>query len=370
LNVDERSSRGRVERVVAAGRRIQDPKSPVGRHARLRLSETSGLSEAGIELALMECLETNPGQEEIRTLLARTGRAPRCHVILAANVCTAPLRALALAVATSPRVVVRPSRRDPVVTEALVEILAADQAFGETYGGTIEMTETIAPAPSEELHVYGSDASIEAIARGLPEGVLVRAHGTGFGVAVIGANDDLEAAAESLAADVVPFDQRGCLSPRVALVEGFSTRMERFAAHLEAALTRAGERVPRGPLDPEAAAEIAMYGASMEAVGSFFGRQTFALGLDPSPRALVLPPAARVVHVAPAQADDARRLLEPWASFVTIVGANDLEGAPLVRAVYALVPHARRAPLGRMQMPPLDGPVDLRPPRSTIPAGV
>jgi hypothetical protein len=51
-------------------------------------------------------------------------------------------------------------------------------------------------------------------------------------------------------------------------------------------------------------------------------------------------------------------LLGPWAPFLTIVGA-DADG-DLARAVRALAPRARKAPLGEMQRPPLDGPVDLR----------
>ncbi len=42
----------RVRRVVAAGRRIADPADTLGREARARLPETSGLSPEGVELAL------------------------------------------------------------------------------------------------------------------------------------------------------------------------------------------------------------------------------------------------------------------------------------------------------------------------------
>jgi hypothetical protein len=371
LNAADASTRGRVERVIAAGRRIQDPKDPLGEEARARLSGTTGLSREGIDLALCRHLETQPTDAEIDALLARTGRAARCHVVLSANVCTAPLRAFALAVATSPRVHVRPSRRDPVVAELLARFLQEDELFRHTLEGTIELVDAITPAAGEELHVYGSDASIAAITRGLPPGVVVRGHGTGFGIAVVGFDVSLEGAGEAVASDVVPFDQRGCLSPRLVLVEGLSERAEALARELDESLERAAKRVPRGPLDAATAAEIALYGASMEAVGSFLARPSHAIGVDPFPRAFVLPPAARVVHVVAAQAEDVPRLLDPWVEFLTTVGAHPQHDGPLTRAVHARAPYARRSVLGSMQRPPLDGPVDLRPSRAPEPrAGI
>ncbi|MDI1443319.1 acyl-CoA reductase [Polyangium sp. 6x1] len=354
----EAEARARVLRVIAAGRRIQDPNDPLGAEARARLPAVTGLDPKGVELALSAHLETHPTDVELDTLLTRTGRAPRCHVVLAANVCTAPLRALALAAATSPDVVVRPSRRDPVVTDLLVRALSADEAFVRTHHASLTRAASITPAPGDELHVYGSDASIEAVTRGLPAGISVRGHGTGLGLAVVGENAALDDAAEALAWDVVPFDQRGCLSPRFVLVEGRASRAEAFVQALDAALSRAAARVPRGPLDPALAADIALYGATMEAVGLFLARPSHAVGFDPSPRALVLPPAARVVHVVALAPCDVPRLLAPWAPFVTAVGSSN-DGA-LVRAVLERAPFARCSSIGEMQRPPLDGPVDLR----------
>ena len=91
----------RVQRVVAAGRRIADREDILGRDARAALATSSSLSPQGIELALTEHLELTPSAADIQRLLTRTGRAPRCHVVLAANVCTAALRAIAVAVATA-----------------------------------------------------------------------------------------------------------------------------------------------------------------------------------------------------------------------------------------------------------------------------
>ena len=117
--------------------------------------------------------------------------------------------------------------------------------------------------------------------------------------------------------------------------------------------------LPRGPLAEDTLAEIAMYRTSMEAIGAWREGPWHAVGLDPSPRALILPPAARVVHVAPATAANVASLLDPLAAFIAAVGVSG-EGGALARAVTARAPGARLSRLGVMQRPPLDGPVDLR----------
>jgi hypothetical protein len=317
----------------------------------------SGLSPEGLALALDEHLETGPLPGDLDALLAAAGDAPRCVVVLAANVCTAALRAVAFAVATAPAVLVRPSRRDGVLADLLVRELSVDPMF-RAAGGSLALAPAVPPpSPGDELHAYGSDAAMESLAAALPAGVVVRKHGTGMGVAVVGTDQDEEEAAAALARDVVPFDQRGCLSPRAALVEGGAARAAAFARALDDAVGALGAIVPRGPLDDSARAEIAMYRAAIEAVGEIHEGPGHMVGLDPAPRALVLPPAARVVHVVPVEAFAAVSLLGAWVGHLTSVGGGD---GPLARAVRAAAPGARAAALGEMQRPPLDGPVDLR----------
>jgi acyl-CoA reductase LuxC len=336
----------RVERAVALGARIADREDPLGKEARRDLAITSGLSREGVELALTEHLEAAITPDDLVSLLSAVDVTPRCHVLLAANVCTAALRAIALALAAAPEVTIRPSRRDPGIARILARELG------------IAITESTGWAPGDAVHAYGSDGTIASVRAAAAPGVIVQGHGTGLGMAIVSAGADLEMAARALAADVVPFDQRGCLSPRFALVEGDEDRAAAFARALHAALGDLGERVPRGPLDDATRAAITLYGAAIDAVGERFAGPQHVVGLDLAPRMLTLPPTARVVHVVPAAAIDAGRLLGPWARFVTTVG----EAGPgaLLDAALALAPNARRARLGWMQRPPLDGPVDRR----------
>jgi hypothetical protein len=342
--------------VIAAGRRAADPGDPLGGEARAALQATSGLSPEGVALALAHHLETHPDPGHLEALLQAAGDAPRCHVVLAANVCTAALRALAVATATAPSVFLRPSRRDPGLAPLLARALAADPAFAAA-GGAVACVETIAPMAGDELHLHGSDPTVGALGGAAPAGVVVRAHGNGIGLAVVGAAAAIEAAAAAVARDVVPFDQRGCLSPRIVLVEGRGERARAFATALHDALATLSAIVPRGALDGATLAEIALYRASLQAVGDRWEGLDHLVGLDPDPRALVLPPPARIVHVVPI--DDApaiRPLVSPLTHHVTSVGGE----GHVATALGALAPRARRARLGEMQRPPLDGPVDRR----------
>src|SRR5208283_100464 len=104
-------------------------------------------------------------------------------------------------------VAVRPSRREPHFARALVE-RAGDPG--------LTLVEEVDPARlfGGEVHVYGRDATIASVRGRVGERVRVRGHGAGMGIAIVSAQARLEAAADSLAEDVVAFDQRGCLSPR------------------------------------------------------------------------------------------------------------------------------------------------------------
>ncbi|HEY3233680.1 MAG TPA: hypothetical protein VGJ84_03120, partial [Polyangiaceae bacterium] len=117
----------RIRRLVEAARKIADPRDPLGIRARELLPESTGLSRQGVEWALTRCLETRPTEKELRQLSASVPTAPRAHVILSANVFVAAHRAIALALAASPRVCVRTSRREPQFARLLCQ--ASDGLF-------------------------------------------------------------------------------------------------------------------------------------------------------------------------------------------------------------------------------------------------
>jgi hypothetical protein len=318
---------------------------------------TTGLSPEGVELGFSS-LERDAPDESLRRLAARAGDAAHVHVILSANVFVAPLRALAVARAAAPRVTVHPSRRDPVLTRALV---AAADDRGIT---VVDARHYDAPSPGAdgEIHVYGRDetiATVRARAAQSP-GVTVRGHGAGLGVAIVTRGSEVEAAAVLAAADVVPFDQRGCLSPRVMIVEGDAARAVAFARVLHDQLGAWADRVPPGAPSPSERAETERWRSTVTFAGEVFSGPGHAVAVSPLDSRLWVPPTGRHVQVV-AQPDlaDLPARMAPIAPFIVTVGTDD---AVRVVAAWPLAAAIRVSALGRMQHPVLDGPVDLRKP--------
>jgi hypothetical protein len=249
---------------------------------------------------------------------------------------------------------VRPSPRDPVLSRALADALVA----AGVEGVALSTERDVASITAGEIHVYGRGETIDAVkdrAR-----VRVRAHGPGMGVAILTAGGSAPAKvgdlADGLAADVVSFDQRGCLSPRVVVVEGDPARAASFAALLHERLEAWGARVPRGDLLREERAEAARWVDSATFTGDCWTGTGHAIALAPHDAPLAVPPPGRHVVVASAATlAEAFGRIAPFARFVVAVGADDPS-----RVSALAPPHARLLTMGRMQRPPLDGPVDLR----------
>lgn len=358
-------ARARLTPLLRLARRIREADDPLGRELRERLARSSPLSAAGVELALADHLEIEVSDTDLDAIVGWCGAraeaaaapAPRCHVLLSAQVCTAALRAIALALVSADEVLVKPSRRDPELATMLVRELGA---LGGAAPVSIALVDAIAARAGDELHAYGSDDALASIVRTSPAGVRFRGHGTGFGVAVIGDGAELDAAAKALARDVVVFDQRGCLSPRLALVIGSPARAGRFASLLSAALAAAAASVPRGAVDPDTTAELATFVATMQAIGEVHAHDDHVVAVDPLPAEPILPPPARAVLVAPC-ADRAGwdRLLAPLGRWITCLGRAGVGPIWLDDALRSC-PGARVVELGAMQRPRLDGPVDRR----------
>ncbi len=314
------------------------------------IADSTGLSTAGVELALARHLETDATDEEIRALVDKTTPASKVLVILSSNVFVGALRAIAIASASAPEVIVRPSRRDPAFTRALVSNL---------HDESVQLIEDfeVDAITSGEVHVYGTDETIQQIRAEVKPGVIVRGHGSGMGACWIGSSCSVSAAAAALADDVVVFDQRGCLSPRVALVEGDLDRADAFASALHAELSRLDAAVPRGLVPTDQRAACDRYVATMTYACRALVGVGHAIGVAPPLAPLVLAPPYRHVHVAACLTPgEARRLLAPLDRGIVSFGSDDLEVARTIAPRWARV-----SLLGRMQRPPLDGPVDLRP---------
>ncbi len=310
---------------------------------------STGLSREGVRRAFEQHLERDPTPEELRSLERAATQTCEVTVVLSANVFVGALRAIAIARAAAGRVVVRPSRREPAFASALVE---AVRARGEE-GIVLEPALRIEDVTAGEIHVYGRDATVAEIRAQARPGVRVRGHGAGMGVAWISRAHDGGAAA-AVASDVIAFDQQGCLSPRIVLVEGDEDAADTFAVALDRALASAEADVPRGQVPEDVRAEIASWRSSMEYAGKLRAGETHAVALAPG--FAVLPPTHRHVLVVPVDDTlDGRALLAPVARAVVAVGSDDLHAARALAPAWA-----RLSALGAMQRPRLDGPVDRR----------
>jgi hypothetical protein len=308
----------------------------------LPLAQSTGLSVENVRIGLERHLETNASDAELDALALAAKPAERVHVILSASVFVAPLRAIALALAASDCVTVRPSRREPLFAEALVR--AMDDAHV-----TLARDARPEDVTRGEIHVYGSNETIALVRAAAKPEVFVRGHGTAMSVALVTA--DHAFAATKLAEDVTAFDQRGCSSPRVAFVVGDARA---FARTLFDALEARGALVPRGALDQNELEDFARWSSTIAYAGVLHRGASCAVGaLD----ARAFPPSGRHILVRALETPgDLPRVLGEDARFVIAVGTD----AP-IDSVRAFAPsHARVTALGELQRPPLDGPVDRR----------
>lgn len=340
------SSIAAVRALVDAARSLVDERDAIVPS----IVESTGLSREGVELALTQHLEIHATDAELEKLVASATPASRVSVILSANVFVGALRAIAFARAAAPQVAVRPSRRDPTFARALVAE-ARDPAI------VLHDEIDVAAIDDGEIHVYGRDETIADVRARAK--VPVRGHGSGMGVALVSGTADLETAARDLASDIVVFDQRGCLSPRVVLALGDEDRCSAFADALHAELERLEPIVPRGAVPAEERAAAGRYLATMTIASRALVGRAHGIGVAPAGAPLLLPPPYRHVHLAPVSGmDEAAKLAAPLARGIATIGSDDAALASTLASALAI--HVRLSPLGRMQRPPLDGPVDLR----------
>lgn len=342
--------RARVRQLIAAAKRIADADDPFGVRARERLTEATSLSAEGVELGLSSCLEVAPRSDEVRALCESVASADRCHVLLASNVFVAAHRAIALALASSSRVEVRPSRRDPVLTELL----------HEASRGAFRIVDDLTPAPGDHVWAYGSDETLASLRGELPAGVVLHGHGAGYGVVVVGLDDGhaepLRELARRIARDTIVFDQLGCLSPRVVFALGSAERVEELGRALADELTRAEGQVPRGALDESELGELIRYRDTMAYAAQVLPAGKGWVGVDSEGHRVLVPPPTRSLHVVRVdELDGLLGQLRPAITTASVAGSD-----ALLHSVRELLPRARLCAPGHMQRPPFDGPVDRR----------
>ena len=317
----------------------------------LALERASGLSPENVRWALANALEWRADDDAIKELVAHAGPpvAGPLVLVLSANVTTAALRALACAAARAEEVLVYPSSRDAVLARELVERAALPG---------LRCLSSRDELPLDDAHacvvLYGSAATARAL-RPLVRGTL-EVHGPGLGVAVLDdATTDAELAA--LAEDIVAFDQRGCLSPRLAVHIGTPERGRDLAAGLFASLEALGATRPLGLVDEDERHRRTLSLAAARAIGDVWASDRSAVVHEVcAPASPSSSPRSITVHTARSR-EEAEAWLAPLGALVSAIGAQDEGLRDGLLPGFSL----RRCALGAMQRPPFDGPVDRRP---------
>ncbi|MCB9601631.1 MAG: hypothetical protein H6724_12205 [Sandaracinus sp.] len=288
-----------------------------------------------------------------------TNRMRLATVVLAGNVFTACLRPLVLSLLYEVPVLARTSSREASLAEAFVRSLpppydaaCAITSFARDDDASWEAFFRHADA----THVYGSDETLEAIRARTPIGTRFVGHGHGLGVAIVRADADA-AVASALALDVAAYDQRGCLSPQEVLVVGTPRAGEAFAERLADALGAVEATLPRGPLPSEVAAASRRWQDVALATGELFARPTAAVAFDPSGM-LPFGPGHRHVVVRVLREEDVSRHLATYGRHLKALGLGP--SVPPAWIPPEVVP--RVSPIGTMQTPPMDAPLDGLPP--------
>jgi hypothetical protein len=254
--------------------------------------------------------------------------------------------------------------------------LAACLEIAEWPDGATEL-ENMLFAEADCIAAIGSDEMLGAIRRQLPARTrfIEYGHRVSFGYVTRQALSGINAneAAARAAADVVAWDQLGCLSPHVIYVEhGGGVAVEQFAGLLAEELARQEESAPQGALPPERAAAIASRRAFYE-VRAAHSRGTTRVWQSADSTVWT------VVYEA-----DPQFQLSCLNRFVYVKGVMDLaqalqnagnvrsristvglaapdERASELAALLARWGVPRVCPLGRMQQPPLTWRHDGRP---------
>jgi hypothetical protein len=347
----------RVQRLIAHTARCQQ--ELLRDESRLlQLASSAFMSVPGVKLALSLALETNPTSQEVETLVERASllhssqgdERPTVWVVLSSTVFTAAHRAAALALSISPRVKLKPSRRQPHFVAELARAC----------GGLFEVVNEVAPVAGDIVLAFGSDETIEALGKTVPQGTHLRGYGHGMGVAVVGKGANTESSVKGLALDMVLFEQQGCLSPRVLLVDS-SCDVEALKLRLMDELAAWGTSVPMADVAPEHVAHaaweyrVATHLATVSGPGPVCLAE-YAEGWVKDHRLPLFQSPRRISVV---RSSEPLTMLNSIANLVTCVGYSGDE--VLAQALELKLPHARRVPLGTMQRPRFDGPVDLRP---------
>ncbi len=357
------------------------PDSPRRRRAERVLAASTGFSLPMIRRGLPRLIEPlrPPAIEHLldRELGDRWRRipasGPRLIVhVLPGNIPALAATALSLSLAVRAAALVKPGAGDPACAALWVQsIIAEDEELGACaaavyWQGGAEEIERAAFEKADVVDATGSDEAIAALRSRVPGRFVGRGNRMSFAFvgAEVASDPSLRAAAaRAIGEDVSLWDQRGCLSPQVVLVEGDRRALHGVGEELAAALRTWATELPPRPLSLEERAAVLRFRQELEweamarqkPVRLLCGESltwTVAVEGEAALRPTCLHRTLRVQPVAsPEEAAAAARLVRPWLEAAGLAVSGERFDA--VEAVFRAAGVPRVCPAGEMQRPDL-----------------
>ncbi len=253
--------------------------------------------------------------------------------------------------------------------------LGACLEIAEWPGGSANLEETLFQE-ADCLTATGSDETLGALRQRLPPRVRFVGYGhrVSFGYLAREAfsTHDISRIVERAAADVIAWNQLGCLSPHVFYVERHGSVMpEEFAERLAHELARCEESQPRGALDCTASSAIATRRLFYNVRAAHLADTRIWASPDSTAWTVVfeadplfqLSCLHRFIYVKPVDSvTDALQAADWVRGSVSTIGlASDERRAQEIASAFGRWGVTRICPLGQMQNPPLAWRHDGRP---------
>jgi hypothetical protein len=362
-----------AEAIARACRSIAEP-GPDATSIEL-LARVTGLSVEMVRWAFAHNVGTLTAAEALAAMpVAREGVSlvpSRLTIaVLAGNVFTASLAAIALPLLAKSPVLAKASSREDVfprlfaaaLREADPEIAASLEVVA--FRGGDDRLKGALFSQADVVLVYGSDSTLADVRARLPATTSFVAHGHGLGAIFVPASvREVDSIVDAVAMDVAAYDQRGCLSPHVILCERGSDARGLASALAERGLAKLARTLPRGALPVEAGAAQLQWRAVGATRGEIFEGDGYAVTYEGS-NAIRLSPGYRNVSIVDVESwSDLAARLAPFGAHLKALGvagsADDRR-----RAREGLPPPLapRVTPVGAMQTPRFSSHADGQPP--------
>ena len=377
-----------IRAISGAALRLADPSDAVGREAERLLSsglgwsrdaarETlAGMSREWTEDALSALVEAEIGDPALLDRFVsdptRDGRRrmavgpPLVFQVHAGNVPGVPITGAMLALLARSGVLAKTGTDEPGLLPLFARALAeADPLLASCLAATWWPGEDLPPAftrwgkEAGKAVVYGGESAVRAAREHIPPEVEVIVYGPRVGVSVF-LPDAPDAAAGLLARDVCAYEQRGCVSPRIAFVIGADPLD--VADLIAAGMEKEAGRVRPPPLSEAEAVALRSARAECEFAGLEDGSTrvsgpvdltwTILAHRDAGVESEALPRAVWVYGVPSVEA--LATLLGPFEGRIQSIGYAGREREEDLARLAARLGVSRICALGDMAWPPPD----------------